>query len=138
VIAALVLASLAGLLVVTLPLTLPRRPRRSCDPRPPRTDAHRLPPPRDPSAPQPPPSPAPASSAEPAPAAASPPGDAPSGDAPSDLGAYPESLTAELDPEDEEFLAFLANELWPDDEYLEFDQRLDYDNEADGGGGKCC
>jgi hypothetical protein len=109
VIAALVLASLAGLLVVTLPLALPRRSRRSRDPRPSRTAAH-------PGPPRPgthPPS-------------------------PSDPGVYPESLTAELDPEDEEYLAFLANELWPEDEYLNMDHNLDLDNETDGGGGKCC
>lgn len=32
---------------------------------------------------------------------------------------YPESMTAELDPGDEEYLAWLADQLWPEDEYLE-------------------
>jgi hypothetical protein len=108
VIAALVLASLAGLLVLTLPLSLPRRPRRSQKPRPPRPATDRR---------------------SPAPAAPTP--------RPADPGPYPESLTAELDPLDEEYLAFLANELWPEDEYLDMEPRLDHDNEADGGGGMC-
>jgi hypothetical protein len=109
VIAALVLASLAGLLAVTLPLTLLRRPRRSYEPRPSR-----------PATQQPtPPSPTP-----PPPSLINP-------------GPYPESLTAELDPGDEEYLAFLANELWPEDEYLDMEPTIDHDNEADGGGGMC-
>jgi hypothetical protein len=54
-----------------------------------------------------------------------------------DPGPYPESLTAELDPLDEEYLAFLANELWPEDEYLDMEPSIDHDNEADGGGGMC-
>ena len=105
-IAALVLASLAGLLVLTLPLTLLRRPRRSQEPRPPRPADHERPG---------------AVPATPAPR-------------PADTGPYPESLTAELDPLDEEYLAFLANELWPEDEYLDMEP-IDHDNEADGGGG---
>jgi hypothetical protein len=38
---------------------------------------------------------------------------------------------------DEEYLAFLANELWPEDEYLDMEPSIDHDNEADGGGGMC-
>ncbi|WP_395108881.1 hypothetical protein [Actinomadura sp. SCN-SB] len=106
-IAALVLASLGGLLVLSLPLALPRTRRRSRERRPSR--------------------PADTESSLPVPAA---PG-------PADLGSYPESLTAELDPLDEEYLAFLANELWPEDEYLDMEPSIDQDNEAEGGGGMC-
>ncbi|MFC4909904.1 hypothetical protein [Actinomadura gamaensis] len=45
---------------------------------------------------------------------------------------YPESMTAELDQGDEEYLAWLANDLWPDDEYLEEDPTPPRD-ESDGG-----
>ncbi|MEV4258328.1 hypothetical protein AB0J52_34675 [Spirillospora sp. NPDC049652] len=44
---------------------------------------------------------------------------------------YPESMTAELDPGDEEYLAWLADDLWPDDEYLE--QNPNPKDESDGG-----
>ncbi|WP_067480833.1 hypothetical protein [Actinomadura hibisca] len=45
---------------------------------------------------------------------------------------YPESMTAELDPGDEEFLAWLASELWPDDEYLDMEPSTDGEEEAGG------
>ncbi|WP_019634368.1 hypothetical protein [Actinomadura atramentaria] len=35
---------------------------------------------------------------------------------------YPESLTAVLDPADEEYLAWLAAHHWPDDEYLDLER----------------
>lgn len=41
---------------------------------------------------------------------------------PSDDGQYPESLTAALDPEDEEYLAWLADQCWPEDEYLDLEE----------------
>jgi hypothetical protein len=53
-------------------------------------------------------------------------------------GAYPESLTAELDPGEEEYLACLADALWPEDEYLDMEHSFDYDGEGDTGPGKCC
>ncbi|GLZ05019.1 hypothetical protein Acsp03_24850 [Actinomadura sp. NBRC 104412] len=106
-IAALVLACLGGLLVLSLPLALPRRRRRSRERRSSR--------------------PADAKSSSPVPSAPS----------PADPGPYPESLTTELDPLDEEYLAFLANELWPEDEYLDMEPSIDQDNETEGGGGMC-
>ncbi|MEV0665706.1 hypothetical protein AB0I58_30290 [Spirillospora sp. NPDC050365] len=45
---------------------------------------------------------------------------------------HPESMTAELDPGDEEYLAFVADELWPDDEYLELEHTTDGEEEAGG------
>ncbi|KAB2339639.1 hypothetical protein [Actinomadura rudentiformis] len=50
------------------------------------------------------------------------PDDAAPGD---DGGGYPESMTAELDPGDEEYLAWLADSLWPEDEYLDPDHADD-------------
>ncbi|MFC4055026.1 hypothetical protein ACFOY4_35515 [Actinomadura syzygii] len=47
---------------------------------------------------------------------------------------HPESMTAELDPVDEEYLAFLADELWPDDEYLEPEPSTDGEEESGGSG----
>lgn len=47
-------------------------------------------------------------------------------------GVHPESMTAELDPGDEEYLAFLANELWPEDEYLEPEHTTDGEEESGG------
>ncbi|QXJ25548.1 hypothetical protein AGRA3207_007058 [Actinomadura graeca] len=44
---------------------------------------------------------------------------------------HPESMTAELDQGDEEYLAGLADELWPDDEYLEMEPS---DGEEEPGG----
>ncbi|WP_433478638.1 hypothetical protein ACQPZP_17360 [Spirillospora sp. CA-142024] len=55
----------------------------------------------------------------------------PAPDPPPDAG-HPESMTAELDPGDEEYLAFLANELWPDDEYLEPEHSTDGEEESGG------
>ncbi|WP_131742544.1 hypothetical protein [Actinomadura roseirufa] len=48
--------------------------------------------------------------------------------------AHPESMTAELDPGDEEYLACLANDLWPDDEYLEMEHTTDGEEEPGGSG----
>ncbi|MBO2451176.1 hypothetical protein J4573_29065 [Actinomadura barringtoniae] len=50
---------------------------------------------------------------------------------------YPESMTAELDPGEEEYLAWLADDLWPEDEYLEpgFSDR---DGEEEAGGSSVC
>ncbi|GAA2610339.1 hypothetical protein GCM10010411_50920 [Actinomadura fulvescens] len=45
-------------------------------------------------------------------------------DDPDDDG-HPESMTAELDPGDEEYLAWLADALWPEDEYLDPDHADD-------------
>lgn len=53
---------------------------------------------------------------------------------PPSYSAYPESMTAELDPWDEEYLAWLADDLWPDDEYAEFDHSTD--GEEGTGGNK--
>ncbi len=51
---------------------------------------------------------------------------------------YPESMTAELEPGDEEFLAWLADQLWPEDEYLDFDTAgADHDDEEESGGMFC-
>lgn len=47
---------------------------------------------------------------------------------------HPESMTAELDPGDEEYLAFLADELWPEDEYLEPEHTTDGEEESGGSG----
>ncbi|MEO3829616.1 hypothetical protein [Actinomadura sp. B10D3] len=49
-----------------------------------------------------------------------------------DPGTHPESMTAELDPDDEEYLAFLADRLWPDDEYLELEHTTDGEEESGG------
>ncbi|GAA2285533.1 hypothetical protein GCM10010402_48920 [Actinomadura luteofluorescens] len=49
-----------------------------------------------------------------------------------DPPGHPESMTAELDPGDEEYLAFVANELWPDDEYLELEHTTDGEEESGG------
>lgn len=49
-------------------------------------------------------------------------------------GVHPESMTAELDPGDEEYLAFLADQLWPDDEYLELEHTTDGEEEPGGSG----
>jgi hypothetical protein len=35
---------------------------------------------------------------------------------------YPESMTTVLDPESEEYLAWLADHHWPDDEYLDLER----------------
>ncbi|MFA1547817.1 hypothetical protein [Actinomadura chokoriensis] len=56
----------------------------------------------------------------------------PAPDPPAAEGEYPESMTAELDPGDEEFLAALADELWPEDEYLELEQTTDGEEEPGG------
>ncbi|GAA3959468.1 hypothetical protein GCM10023085_47360 [Actinomadura viridis] len=87
-ITALVLASLTGLLL----LSLPRGPRRAPEPGPP-------------------------------------------ADAPRPC-AYPESMTAELEPWEEEYLAFLADDLWPDDEYLDLEHRIDHEGDGEGGTGR--
>lgn len=47
---------------------------------------------------------------------------------------HPESMTAELDPADEEYLAFLADRLWPEDEYLELEHTTDGEEESGGSG----
>ncbi|HEY8480988.1 MAG TPA: hypothetical protein VIL71_14275 [Spirillospora sp.] len=64
--------------------------------------------------------------------------DVPDGSVPADpppSGAvYPESMTAELDPADEEYLAFLANQLWPNDEYAELEHTTDGEEETGGSG----
>ncbi|WP_242902200.1 hypothetical protein [Actinomadura terrae] len=61
-----------------------------------------------------------------------PPGPVP-GPRSTDLPAvHPESMTAELDPGDEEYLACLADELWPDDEYLATEQSSDGEEESGG------
>ncbi|WP_067462368.1 hypothetical protein [Actinomadura macra] len=49
-------------------------------------------------------------------------------------GIHPESMTAELEPGDEEYLACLADELWPDDEYLELEHTSDGEEESGGSG----
>ena len=43
---------------------------------------------------------------------------------------YPESLTAVLEPAAEEYLAWLADHHWPDDEYIEIEREY--------GTAKCC
>ena len=48
--------------------------------------------------------------------------------------AHPESMTAELDPGDEEYLAFLADALWPEDEYAEREHTTDGEEESGGSG----
>lgn len=48
--------------------------------------------------------------------------------------AHPESMTAELDPGEEEYLAGLASELWPEDEYLELERTIDGEEESGGSG----
>lgn len=52
----------------------------------------------------------------------------------SDATGHPESMTAELDPGDEEYLAFLADALWPDDEYAELEHTTDGEEEPGGSG----
>jgi hypothetical protein len=102
VVTVLVLASLVALFGLFLPNLLHSMPPRP-DPEPPRL----APEPRHPAAGAPPPP------------AADPPG-------------HPESMTAELDPGDEEYLAFVADELWPDDEYLELEHTTDGEEESGG------
>jgi hypothetical protein len=45
---------------------------------------------------------------------------------------HPESMTAVLDPGDEEYLAWLADQLWPEDEYMDLELG---DGEEEAGGG---
>ncbi|MEU8803187.1 hypothetical protein [Spirillospora sp. NPDC048819] len=45
---------------------------------------------------------------------------------------HPESMTAELDPGEEEYLAFLADALWPEDEYAELEHTTDGEEESGG------
>ncbi|MEV4008050.1 hypothetical protein [Actinomadura sp. NPDC049753] len=100
----LVLASLVALFGLFLPNLLhPMPPRR---------------------APEPPPAPEPRHHAPEASRAVPPPAAEPPG--------HPESMTAELDPGDEEYLAFVADELWPDDEYLELEHTTDGEEEPGG------
>ncbi|MFI0406820.1 hypothetical protein [Actinomadura sp. 3N508] len=58
--------------------------------------------------------------------------DPPSDDA--SAAVHPESMTAELDPVDEEYLACLADTLWPDDEYLELEPSTDGEEEPGSNG----
>jgi hypothetical protein len=109
VITALVLTSLAGLLA----LSLPRRLRRDRGPGPPPVASARAP-----SGEPDPPYPEPLEPAEPS-------------------GPYPESMTNELEPWEEEYLACLADELWPEDEYLDLEHSIDYEGDGDHGGGMC-
>lgn len=113
-ITALVLTSLAGLLALSLPRRL-RRFRGSHE--------HGPPPPPVQAGPARPPVPAEA----PAPAGPAVPAE------PS--GPYPESMTAELEHWEEEYLACLADDLWPEDEYLDLEHSIDHDGEGDCGGG---
>jgi hypothetical protein len=53
---------------------------------------------------------------------------------PPPAGPHPESMVAELDPADEEYLAGLADELWPEDEYLELEPSTDGEEESGGSG----
>lgn len=53
---------------------------------------------------------------------------------PPDAAVHPESMTAELDPGDEEYLAFLADELWPDDEYADLEHTTDGEEESGDSG----
>lgn len=53
---------------------------------------------------------------------------------PPPAGPHPESMVAELDPADEEYLAGLADELWPEDEYLELEHSTDGEEEPGGSG----
>ncbi|MDL4820481.1 hypothetical protein [Actinomadura opuntiae] len=105
VITVLVLVAMAALFGLCLPSLL--RPMASPD-EPPAADE----------------APAQAPGAAPGPALAAPGAD------PGDV--HPESMTAELDPGDEEYLAFLANELWPEDEYLESEHTTDGEEESGG------
>ncbi|MFC5747959.1 hypothetical protein [Actinomadura rugatobispora] len=114
-IAALVLASVAALLALSLPRLLPRS-RGTRRARPAHADADLA------DAPD-------AVHAEPVSAP-------PCVQADTGPGPYPESLTAELDPWDEEYLAFLADALWPEDEYLDMEHTLDFDGEGETGPGK--
>ncbi|TDC94971.1 hypothetical protein [Actinomadura sp. 7K507] len=57
--------------------------------------------------------------------------DPPPGPPPQD-DVHPESMTAELDPGDEEYLAFLADALWPEDEYAELEHTTDGEEESGG------
>jgi hypothetical protein len=80
-----------------------------------------------------PPAADPAPAAEPAPDPARDLAAVPAAAPAADLGGvHPESMTAELDPADEEYLAFLANELWPEDEYLEPEHTTDGEEESGG------
>ncbi|MBG6090763.1 hypothetical protein [Actinomadura viridis] len=45
-------------------------------------------------------------------------------------------MTAELEPWEEEYLAFLADDLWPDDEYLDLEHRIDHEGDGEGGTGR--
>ncbi|MBX6769910.1 MAG: hypothetical protein IRY90_22620 [Actinomadura rubrobrunea] len=54
--------------------------------------------------------------------------------APDGIHGHPESMTAVLDPADEEYLAWLADHLWPEDEYLDVELGLS-DGEEEAGGG---
>jgi hypothetical protein len=49
---------------------------------------------------------------------------------PHQQGQYPESLTAILPPEDEEYLAWLADLCWPEDEYFELEEEWREELEA--------
>ncbi|MFB4307538.1 hypothetical protein [Actinomadura sp. GTD37] len=60
------------------------------------------------------------------------PGPAP--DPPPAGDAHPESMTAELEAGEEEYLAGLADELWPEDEYLEMEHTTDGEEESGGSG----
>ncbi|GAA4058384.1 MULTISPECIES: hypothetical protein [Actinomadura] len=53
---------------------------------------------------------------------------------PDGAGGYPESMTAVLDPADEEYLAWLADHLWPEDEYLDVELGMGDGEEEPGGG----
>ncbi|NDU74972.1 hypothetical protein GWI34_20405 [Actinomadura sp. DSM 109109] len=103
----LILASLVALFGLFLPNLL--------HPMPPRTAPER-----------PQPGPEPLSSAAETPRTV--PSPAPAAEPP----GHPESMTAELDPGDEEYLAFVADELWPDDEYLELEHTTDGEEESGG------
>ncbi|XVQ08541.1 hypothetical protein ACQP1W_39210 [Spirillospora sp. CA-255316] len=110
-IAALVLASAAALLALSLPRLL-QRSRGTRRARPARADGA-------------------CSETATVPPTVPPPAHADTGP-----GPYPESLTAELDPWEEEYLAFLADDLWPEDEYLDMEHTIDFDGEGETGPGK--
>ncbi|MBW8485574.1 hypothetical protein [Actinomadura parmotrematis] len=67
-----------------------------------------------------------------APAGAAAPAAAAPAEPPPEPAGHPESMTAELDQEDEEYLAGLAADLWPEDEYLEMERTGDGEEEAGG------
>ncbi|WP_019634365.1 hypothetical protein [Actinomadura atramentaria] len=54
-----------------------------------------------------------------------------------EAGGHPESMTAELDPGDEEYLAWLADQLWPEDEYLDHEAPRENDHDGEESGGMC-